>query len=418
MTNYTFNFFGITNENEEIKANPPSKGQIKFYSDLCKQKRVKPRNVNEFTYDTMSEEIQRLLAYHPASDSQIKLINDKVKNLNKLMSNLNFTEEQIQQFEEDKDNVISIIILGIIKKDLELEPIISKLTGGMEGTASKLIEGLISVERHFNEIQPPSPNQLKLLTSMFLCPDVAFEDYGVSRKIELEDGMWRKPSPEEFAEKLKENFTYSKASEFLNKYRGQFHEWKKTRIRPEQMRYIMQLESYMGNDNTPGVVEVATTMDGEVINLAQGKEYINGAAFVPHTEEQLIQFSIEQASQYIDQLKAELDRVQETSFVEPEIEYMELRSIDTIEDTISFEYEELNSLMYKLEAIAGYDDEELHQAASIELIQNDSPEANKENRLKIRNFMKELLYTDAISLYELLELTKSCPTAQKILIDF
>jgi hypothetical protein len=46
---------------------------------------------------------------------------------------------------------------------------------------------------------------------------------------------------------LKKSFTRSTISEFLNKYRGEFNEWKATRIRPGQLKYIQSLLEKTGS---------------------------------------------------------------------------------------------------------------------------------------------------------------------------
>ena len=279
-----------------------------------------------------------------------------------------------------------------------------------------LIENLINVEKKFSNMQEPTEKQLEIMVNMFLCPDVPFENYDISRRIELEDGLWRKPTPEEFANQIKSTLTKADASKFIDDYRGVFYEWKKTRIRPEQLRYIMELESRLGSQSPTTEINEAYTINGDVIEINKNKrEYIKGTEYVPHTQEQLIQFSIEQASEFIDQLKSELNRREASSFAELETD--ELNASFYNKNEVDIEYEELKNLMYKLEAVAGYNDEELHEAVGIELIKDDDPNANQENRKKIREFMKELLTTNAITFDGLLELARDCPTALKILVD-
>lgn len=419
MTNTNYDFLGFMNYQsgtQETKVRPATPGQIKYYLDLCKQRNVEPKDVNNFTFDTMSEEIQRLMKFYPASPAQIKLITDKVNNLKSIISVINFTDEQVETFKNDESNIISTIIVGIIDNSLKLDSIISKLTGGKDGTASKLIENLINVEKKFSNIQEPTEKQLEIMVNMFLCPDVPFENYGISRRIELEDGLWRKPTPEEFANQIKSTLTKADASKFIDDYRGVFYEWKKTRIRPEQLRYIMELESRLGSQSPTTEINEAYTINGDVIEINKNKrEYIKGTEYVPHTQEQLIQFSIEQASEFIDQLKSELNRREASSFAELETD--ELNASFYNKNEVDIEYEELKNLMYKLEAVAGYNDEDLHEAVGIELIKDDDPESNVKNRKKIREFMKDLLETSSITIEGLLELTKDCPTALRILVD-
>ena len=159
--------------------------------------------------------------------------------------------------------------------------------------------------------------------------DVDFESVGISRRIELEgeEGLWRKPTPEEFAEQIKSTLTKADASKFIDDYRGVFYEWKKTRIRPEQLRYIMELERRLANQAPTTEINEAYTLTGDVVQINKNKrEYISGTEYVPHTQEQLIHFTVEQASEFIDQLKSELNR-REASTLEPEIDELNLHFI-------------------------------------------------------------------------------------------
>ncbi len=423
MTNTNYDYLGFMNYQQgyiqEPKGRPATAGQIKYYHDLCKQRNIEPQDVNNFTFETMSAEIQRLMKIYPPSPAQVKLINDKVNNLKLIIDNMHFTDEQIEELKANEEDVVSIIIIGLIDNNLNLDPIMKELTGGRDGTASKLIENLIGVEKQLSNIQEPTEKQIEIMVNMFLCPDVPFESYGISRKIELEEGLWRKPTPEEFAKQIKSTLTKADASKFIDNYRGAFYEWKKTRIRPEQLRYIMELERRLANQSPTTEINEAYTIDGDTIQIGEHKrEYISGTEYVPHTQEQLVQFSIEQASQFIDQLKSELNRRESSSFAELEIEYNDLSASYYNKNEVEIEYEALKNLMYKLEAIAGYHDEELHEAVGVELIEDDGPESNIKNRKKIREFMKDLLETGSITFDGLMELARDCPTALKILIDF
>lgn len=423
MTNTKYDFMGFMNyqsgaTTKETKVRPATSGQIKYYNDLCRQRNIKPQPASNFNFETMSDEIKRLMSFYPASPAQVKLIHDKIESLKLIISNMHFTDEQVEAFRLNKPNVISIIIAGLIDNNLNLEPIMTKLTGGKNGTASKLIENLIAIERQFSDMQMATEKQVEILVNMFLCPDVPFENVGISRRVELEDGLWRKPTPEEFANQIKATLTKADASKFIDDYRGAFYDWKKTRIRPEQLRYIMELERRLGSQSPTTEVNEAYTLDGDVVEVGKHKrEYIKGQEYVPHTQEQLIHFTIKQASEFIDQLKSELNRKELSTLLEPELTGDELRSVCSIKDSYDLEYNNLVDLMYKLEAIAGYNDEDLHQAVDEFLVQDSDPEHNKKNRQKIREFMKKLLETDAITFDGLIELAQDTPTALRILVD-
>ena len=87
----------------------------------------------------MSAEIQRLISL-PSSPAQIDLINTKINNLKTIINNMQFTDEQIEQLKANETDTVTTIILGIINNSLNLDSIISKLTGGRDGTASKLMK--------------------------------------------------------------------------------------------------------------------------------------------------------------------------------------------------------------------------------------------------------------------------------------
>jgi hypothetical protein len=72
--------------------------------------------------------------------------------------------------------------------------------------------------------------------------------------------------------------------------------------------------------------------------------------------------------------------------------------------------------MFKLEAVAGYDDEELHQAVAYMLVEDTDSETLAANRAKIKDFMRDAIEKDAITFEGLVELIGDCKTAQKILI--
>lgn len=425
MTNTNYDFMGFMNyqggatTTKETKVRPATAGQIKYYNDLCTQRNIQPQPASSFSFDTMSEEIKRLMSFYPASPAQVKIIVDKVNNIKSIVSTMSFTEEQVTQFENDKENKISFIIYCAIKDNLKpLNELVKELTGGREGTASKLIESLIGVEKQFSDMQGITEPQLEILVNMFFCPDIPFENFDILRKIDLGEGLWRKPTPEEFANQIKVNLNKADASKFIDDYRGIFYDWKKTRIRPEQMRYIQELESRLGSQSPTTEINEAFTLFGDLVQVGKNKrEYIKGEEYVPLTQEQLIQFTIEQASQFIDQLKSELNRKEGSSFLELELDYNELRTSHSEREAIEMEYKEFLDLMFRLEAVAGYADEDLHDSARILLIEDDNPNANQENRKKIRGFMKELLATGAITFNGLMELARDCPTALRILVD-
>lgn len=211
----TFSFFGgasapnATNSNNKATAN-----QVKFYLDLCIQKNRTPEDGYEnFSYEIMRDKIDVLMKYYPPSERQLKLISEKVANLQKA---------------------------GV---DITVD--YSTLTGGMGGTASTLIGQLIELEKTHVK-QSMSINQLNFIVQMYACPDVDFESYGILRKIQLEDDTFRRPSANEFAEMIMNKMSKQQASEFIDIYRNAFNKWKQTRIRPNQLSYLKKLFEHTG----------------------------------------------------------------------------------------------------------------------------------------------------------------------------
>ena len=425
---YSFDVLGLNNTKEGTTSSTPittptrvtlpSPKQYSYYTDLCTQKRVAIEAIEAFTPVTMSTKISELLKYHPASNDQITLINNKIKELDDTLNLMSFSEEQVDMFLSNTENVVSLIIGNLIAETMKVEMFTEGLTGGREGTASKLINGLIDVEKQFTSQLPPTDAQLGVLVKMFYYPDAEFEEYGVPRRINLDEGLWRKPTPQEFADYIRDNMTKEEASAFIDKHRGGFYTWTQSRIRPQQLQYIQTLEARMCNDSRVSVIEQAVNLDGTISDVPSGKnESIVGTAYVPLTEEQLIMFSVEDASQFIDQLKAELEDRPATTLESTLEDGDSLRSITDISKQIEIEYQNFQDLMFSLEAVAGYNNDEVHEASPYNLVADDSPESNVENRLIIRNFMKEFLSTGGITFLGLLEMCSESVTAQRIILD-
>ena len=407
---------------EEVVANSGTKvrmaspGQIKFYNDLCKQRNMIPEDVSTKTYDSLSLVIKELTSFYPATQPQIDLVVAKVESLKDSLSKVNFNDEQIAMFERDVENQAHVIVSGILRGTLELESILSKLTGGKSGTASDLIGRLIKAEGYFEELHPATQAQIDTLVGMFLCPDVELESHDIPRRItiDVEEGTWRKPTPKEFAEYISLTFNNKSASDFINNCSNAFHEWKKTRIRPEQLRYIMTLEAQLANDSKLRELRQGVDQAGNVTEVGQSANVqMKGTAYVQHTDEQLIHFTIEQASQFIAQLKSEVSR-REAFSLEDNLDEVS-RGTKTIEDALKNEFEVLDNMMYKLEAIAGYADEELHHCASYDVSSDTT--SNEYKTTYIRDFIKQLIENKAITFYGIMELAEESIALQRILLN-
>ncbi len=268
---------------------PSSPAQHKFYRDLCEQKKRTPReDIAELNFNQMSDLIEEIKAYYPPSEAQLKYIAECVEDLKSVGINVDINY--------------------------------SMLTGGRSGTASSILEKLFALrdEHCPKKDLPPTDAQLRFACSMYLCPAVAFEDYDVDRWVYLENGLKRRPTDEEFCDMLKKNFTRSTISEFLNKYRGEFNEWRNTRIRPGQLKYIQSLLEKTGS---------------QVDELT------------------LYQFSQEEAGAYIEQLLNESKRELPSSIIE--ITHDLPISITSVAQAEEVEQDNLEKLIYSLIAETG-----------------------------------------------------------------
>jgi hypothetical protein len=363
--------------------------QLAFYRDLCEQKgKEEVEGVENLTFDEVSALINQLKSYSPISEKQKEVILNLIAELGEM---------------------------GINVK----EPNLDTLTGGRNGTGSKLIEQLLSMVKSNQDKAKPRAEQLALLTSMYLCPDVDFESYGVERRIMLTDDLWRRYTYEEFAQQLAEKLNRQQATEIIEKHRTAFHEWKQERITDEQKNYIRTLEARMASITTPKEVQWTVDIEGNLVPYVEGTTEMSPTAYTSIDEMELDMFSTTQAAQYIDILKNELANKSLTMYGEQNdgsLSFEPIRKPAERNEILLKDYELLEELMFKLEAVAGYDDEELHQAVAYMLVEDTDAETLAANRAKIKEFMQDIIEKDAITFEGLVELIGDCKTAQKILI--
>lgn len=385
-----FSFISFLNDNKRVgtartytdRASAPTQKQIQYYLDLCQRKKVQPKEIKLFTFETMGKEIEQIRQLpDPASDRQIEKIKQLWQEINDLGGNLKPLSEEF----------------------------LNRLTGGAEGTASQLIETLMRKRMELNEVAPPSDAQLQVLVEWFLCPDIPFEYYGIQKKIFLDstiekaDGevmkLWRLMTPDEFANEIKSKMTKKQASEFIDRYRAAFYEWRKTRITQQQIRYIRELEQRLANIYTPKQIEYAVNEDGEIIEIKRGssRDAIGESqtvAYEPLTEMQLAQMSYEEASLFIDQLKSELERKELYQYGDiygdDQQVLEEKRSAKDRNDAIIKEYTALDNLIYKLEAVVGYENPDLHDLTKATLLEGED-QRSQEAKNAIKEFMMQTI---------------------------
>lgn len=308
---------------------PSTPRQHKFYLDLCEQKRRTPvEGYESMSFNNLSSLIEELKDYRPVSDAQLKALNSCIERL----ANVGIFPEI------DIDN----------------------LTGGREGTASATLEYLFELtNKHCPpESQPASDKQLEYVASMYLCPAVDFESYDIDRWVYLENGMKRRPTSEEFVATLKDKFDRATISDFINKYRGEFNEWRNTRIRPGQLKHILNL-------------------------LEKHNSQVD--------ELTLLQFSQDEADAYIKQLLDEIKIPVQTSL------FKETRELapapHTIDEAYEQELKELENIFFGLMMETGEEIDNIEEFIS--------------NKEEIREWFSFLLEKEFITPDRLLEIIDS-----------
>ena len=366
---------------EKLEGSPAKPGQIEMYKKLVAEKNLEAlEDFSKINGSQLYRLNAELLKYRSVSEAQKKRIADDIGKLESIGVQLKLPE-------------------------------IDKLTGGMDGTASKLIYKLEEIIKSKQGLFPATENQVSSMSLMFLCPDVPFEDYGISRKVELPGNMWRRKSPQEFMESLKE-LTFEEASEIIGKYKPAFQEWSYTRISNAQVKRIQQLELRLAEDYAnQEVVEIE--VDGEIIDLTPSKsKRMKGEVYKPLDLEQLLQFSKAEADEFIKQLERETTRSRESS-----LDTSEQFEFTIVHKDDDLAYEEAISLLYQLQAIAGWDSEEILDAFTIRLVQDDSPESFSENKKVIREFMTEMIETGATDFFGLMEFIRDSRSLQRIFLN-
>lgn len=354
-TNYSGTDYPTSGTYSGVNEKLASPKQIKYYLDLCESKKVEPRDVTNITSKAISELINEVKSIVTVSTSQI----DMLKRLGE-ETNVNITDE-----------------------------LIGKLTGGKEGSASKLIEQLLERKRSMGNQLPPTDAQVKFLTDMFLCPDIPFEEYEIQKKRQIGDNTYVLMTPSEFAEEVKAKIHMSEASAFIDKYRGIFFTWKNSRATLEQIKYIRQLEERLSTKREAVAIEFAISETGEVVELSHNKPVSENNLYNPLTDLELSQMGKKSAEEYISILKADLNKAELYSGFEAELnksdETFEEIRVRSISDENTLE-EMLTDSMYKLSAMLGYE-----IADSIESL----------NIIDLKAIILELIENDEVNLAEL-----------------
>lgn len=381
------------------RVSAPSPGQIKYYMDLTIRKRVAPVQMDIQTFDTLAKLIEELKAMpDPASPAQI----DKIRALHAEISALH---PETKPLDEAK---------------------LAKLTGGQNGTASGTIQRMYTIKASLSDVARPSQSQLEILVSWFFCPDIPFENFSIEKKkyidklttwstdynvpTDLEKRPFRLLTPSEFAEQIKLRMTQKQASAFIDEHRGTYYDWKRTRVTSQQINYIRTLEGRLSNIYVPKAVIEAVDFDGDIFTIPTSSSHetrgdLQTVAYQGLSEHDLIQMSYEDASTFIDQLKSELAdptlRNIGSPFDDSQNELNDkLATFDETRKTGNLAHDEtsarvkeftvLNDLIFKLEAVAGYNNDDLHEHIKESVLDGDGDVPNHITEM-FKDFMEQTL---------------------------
>lgn len=327
-----------SNSNSRSFSRPTSEAQLNFYADLCMRKRQVPADTANMSRQQLANAIEELQKLPDcASEPQVTML---------------------------KDLIAQLIEIGDEKAKMPSDKFFHTLS---REKASWWIEETRKRQKAFYHIMPPTDAQLDTLSSWFLCPDIPWEQfetkthkvYDDSRaeyydaplphletKLYMDDIVlnpadgycninarpWRKPTPTEFRDMLKERLTHSLASRYIDMYRGQFLEWRRTRIQPGRIKYIRDLERDLATlRSAPALKQDEETRELylEDAPFATKGEYTN-VAYTPIPEEELLLINEENAQAYIDQLRYERDFAELYKFGEDIVseEYTDRREFD------------------------------------------------------------------------------------------
>lgn len=231
-------------EEKKTQTRPPSQKQIDAIANLAKQKNI---TIDESRTTTAT------------------LASAYIKELISLSSHIAASVKQIEK-------------IASLCEELKITPPnTDKLTGGMNGSASKLIQMLKDKVDLLPSV--PSEKQSDFILQIVLCPDCE--------------------------EVTPQTMSKQEATDYISKYRDTYYSWIKNRLSTDQIARIKQLCQMMQT---------------------------------PFELKGIIQLNPEQASEYIEQLQHEL-QVKEwnISTLEPEDNSRKIASYDTVrEELLSF----------------------------------------------------------------------------------
>lgn len=351
MTSIADRYAQITQQAEQrttrtSQVTPASPKQSQYLVDLRTRFSISTEGIEALSFQEVRAEIEVLRARPmPPSPAQMDVIHKTIKELQESGMNINISAEKI-----------------------------ASLTGGREGTGSKMIEYLFTLRQDTADVAALSDAQATTISGYYFCPDIAFEDYDVQKRIMMpavSEKAWRRMTEDEFMAEIKSKFTRQQASKFIDDNREVFYTWKRTRITSNQMKYVRELDERLAKIYTSKQVNFAV-VDGEIIevDMPTAGDRMPTRAHEPLTEQDLQQLSFEEASTLIDQMRHDLNRTfeSESDTTQQELQdklagFSERNGTGNAKneaDAMSLELVKLGDLIYKLEAVVGSESPELH----------------------------------------------------------
>lgn len=330
---------------------PASEGMIKWAQDIARRFRFNftEQDVNNIATMTRTQ-VQTIIDEYrykdaPISPKQEQLIHDTCEEIRNIASVADVPTEY----------------KGWANLNVPTE-VIAGLTAGQHGTGSELIEKLFAMRKVLNPYRPLTDKQAQMILGWFFCPDVPFEDYEISKKV---DG--RLMTPDEFMVELKSKMVSADASFFIDQYMPVVREWEQTRCSQQQRGMIRTLESRM-MDLSVGVKKEWAwndeTMQMEEVYQKRQVQY-NPIAYEAMPEEFLLQMSKDDAEKYINQLRIELRRpiggsIDNNPIQQQYEDKMQQRGKNAMDASIK-EYNAINDITFKLDAISCFSNDELRE---------------------------------------------------------
>jgi hypothetical protein len=408
----------------QTTARAVSQSQISTYLRECKRKGVAPENISGWTYDKMYARLGELFT----------------------MGNL-ATQPQMELIMSIRERFMQIMPQHIHEEIFAKYGALHKLTFDQ---AREVIDELRQIETRVREWLPASENQVKRIVEMYLCPDVDFTYIGIELYIDLGEQEIRTRTPHSFlpngepskwndhveVHRVKRRMTVEEltarvanisaqdATDFIRRFDDEYKEWRRTRIRPSQIEFIRSLEKQMSVFDKPKVVSFEPVQNGDAPDIAsiimnhnrQNRE-VESFTYEPIAYELLIQFTPEQADEYIDQIRNERfkpERFQRAGDdVNPQVD---MRDSQNERNFMSREWNVANNIMHTVLSATGREDVDLLMHLTEIFTAGGRRENIVESRTYIRDFFLDVIRGGAITVGTLFMMLEKSDEMTEILV--